>query len=212
MAFGDSATLLDDFDRTNEGPPLSSLYTSITNGMKVASNLAAGNTSLSANIDFRNDATYGADVEVYVTVTTKGGTNQYSSVFARMTTLASGTMDGYEVRANPAAGTDTFTIYRIDNGTATSIGSASAEFASGDKIGISCIGSTIKAYQFTGGSWSEIVSASDATYGAAGYIGLGQVHTTGRLNDLYVGTIGAAVNYGFLKRNPSNQAVERANF
>lgn len=121
MAFGDYATLQDSFDRANEGPPPSSSWTNITNGLKVVSNVAAGNAASANNISFWNVTTFGADVETYATISTKGGTNQTSEVYARMTTLDSGTMDGYMVRMNPASGTDAIGIYRIDNGTATAL-------------------------------------------------------------------------------------------
>lgn len=192
MAFGDTATLLDDFNRSNEGPPLSADWTSITNGLKVVSNTVAGNGSGVNNIEFYDVSTFGPDVEAHIIISSKGGTNQFCSVFARMTTLASGTMDGYEARATPASGTDTIALYRIDNGTATLLDSASVEFASNDKLGIECIGSAIKVYHYTGGAWVERCSATDATYGAAGYVGIAQGHTTGRLDDFFAGTVGGS--------------------
>lgn len=190
MAYGDYATLQDNFDRADEGPPPSASWTNITNGLKVATNVAAGNVgTLSNNISFWNVATFGADCEAYATISTKSGNNQPMEVYARMTTLVSGTMDGYMVRMSPASGTDAIGIYRIDNGAATALTTGTQEFASGEKLGIEIIGSTIKLFHFTGGAWNERLSTSDTTYSAAGYVGLNINHTTGRFNDFYAGTI-----------------------
>ncbi len=42
MAFGDSSSLLDDFDQADEGPPITG-WTDVLNGLEIVSSTARGN-------------------------------------------------------------------------------------------------------------------------------------------------------------------------
>lgn len=143
-------------------------------------------------------ATFGADCEVYMTIATKiTATDDTSSIVARCTNNTDiSTMDGYQVSVLTQAGNDIVTIERIDNGTIVQLGASIAqEISNGDSIGLECIGSTIKAYyKASGGSWTELGSRTDATYGAAGYIGFYATSTTvtWRYDDFGGGTVVAA--------------------
>lgn len=195
MAFGDYATLLDNFNRANTGPPPSSDWTTILNGHKIVSNVIVGNNAAASNISAWDTATYGGAVECYVTVPTKMADGTYIEIAARLTTLSAATIDGYLVRctAVAGAGNDTWRIYRLDNGSYTALGTGSVtgEFTAGDKIGIECNGSTITAYHYTGGAWSSKTSVTDTTYSAAGYVGLTSVNAVATFDDFYAGTITA---------------------
>ena len=63
-------------------------------------------------------------------------------------------------------------------------------WASGDKLGIEIIGSTIRMMQYTGGAWIELASRTDlATYTAAGYIGFDVGTNSVRMIDFGGGTV-----------------------
>jgi hypothetical protein len=209
MAFGDFATSQDDFNRANTGPPPSASWTTMLNGHKVVTNACAVNTAAAQCISFWNAATFGADVEAYATISTAASGGQ-PEVYARMTTLSSGTTDGYCVRfvKTSGANNDKMRIFRIDNGAFTQLGadvSTSVDYASGDKIGIEVVGTTITAYHFTGGAWVNRGSRTDSTYSAAGYVGVGSVDDV--LDNFFAGVIRIYRN----QIRSSSQAVKRAN-
>jgi len=118
MAFGDSASLLDNFNRTNEGPPPSSSWTRsgwAGDGLKVVSNELQPNNMNTSCANYWNPATFGADCEVYATITDIDSTVSSINVQLRLTdTPSAATVDGYDF------GVDTFDnvtkIKRIDNG------------------------------------------------------------------------------------------------
>jgi hypothetical protein len=194
MAFP-TTSVLDDFNRSNEGPPPSANWTDLLNGMEVVSNACKGDNGGDANVSLWDAATYGADCEAYLTITTRGSNLQLLYLFARCTTLNIATFDGYDVEYTVVDGVnnDTVIINRIDNGVTTQLGATiTLEFANGDKLGIEAIGSTIKAYRCpSGGSWGDISSGgrSDSSYGSAGYVGLGCYSNTYVLDDFGGGTV-----------------------
>lgn len=219
------AQLLDNFNRANEGPPPSSSWTNVINGLKVVSNACKGNGSGVQNISFWN-AQMGPDVDVEVTLDSKGGTNQFVELYLGMTTQSSGTMDGYCVRMNPQSGTDQVIFFRIDNGTFAQIGSViGQEITGGDKIRFRRVGDVISVWRHDGSDWAELGNRTDATYSAAGYVGIGIAHTIAILDDFCAETIsgdvvvtpspatvkGAAVNptvvLGSLTLNPTAAAA-----
>ena len=138
-----------------------------------------------------NVATFGADCEAYVTIATVSGANSIS-VYARMSALnTAGGPNGYRVSLTAL---NTLSIQRLDSGSPTTLGATiSQTISNGDSLGIECTGSTIKAYyKASGGSWTEIGSRTDATYGAAGYIGLECYNDVIRFDDFGGGTIAGA--------------------
>lgn len=100
-------------------------------------------------------------------------------------------IDGYGVRVTVnTGGNETITLERFDDGVPTTLASDNTHnLANGDKIGLEIIGSTLKVYLDQGGGWAEILSASDGSYGDAGYIGAGLVSATGRLDNFSGGTV-----------------------
>lgn len=196
MAFGDYATLLDNFNRADQGPPPSTDWTTLLNGHNILSNLVRGNNGSASNVSLWDIATYGADVEAYLSIPTLVADGENVEVYARMTTLVGATVDGYLARWNRVSGAsnDTLQLYSVTNGVATKLGAdiATQEMTAGDKLGIEIIGTTISLYTYTGGAWTNKGSRTDSTYSAAGYVGIGCVGNTGRFDDFYAGTITVA--------------------
>lgn len=194
MPFPDDANvvLLDDFNRADVGPPPSASWTdkvlsADANGLKVLSNvLAPGGAPTVPASSYWSAATFGPDVQAYVTVSTVG--TAQVRCWARVANPgAVGTTNGYFVNNIPAT---SLRIFRVDNDVATQLTSnLGAAAGSGDKFGIECAGTKISAYLFTAGSWSQTASITDATYSAAGYVGLRiSSDAAGRLDDFSAGT------------------------
>lgn len=182
--------ILDDFDRDNEGPPLSANWTTLNNGLVVVSNVA-GPTGAGPNVEEWDVTTFGPETEVFATIAVKQPANNDNIILiARGTTLVIGTLDGYIVTAQPEAGGDMVFIERLDNGAATILGAGIAQaFSAGDKFGLECIDDTHTAY-YHDGSWNNLGNRSDATYGAAGYIGMSiENDTIARMDDFGGGTV-----------------------
>lgn len=201
MAFGDYATLLDDFNRANEDPLsdggrwTNRIDPVNHNDMQTASNLCAPPTTVGPGSAWWNPNYFGPDVEAYYTVSALTADNGYLRVFARVIDPRTNGAKGYMVQINILSGTDTTELYRMDSATSfTQIGSTfSANWTAGWKIGLECIGSTITAYQNTGGGWTSIITATDETYPGSGFAAIGGRKDTGsnigRLDDVYAGTI-----------------------
>ncbi len=176
MAFPTTG-VLDAFNRANEGPPPSANWTSAweNNQFSVVGNQCEHTGALNDySTAHWNVSTFGPDSECYVTVVAKPTNNDDElGVGCRMANIGAGTTDGYMMTPRvKSAATDEFRLFRFDNGVSTQLGAAvTQEIATGDAIGIEAIGSTIKAfYKASGGSWTEVMSRTDATYTAAGSI------------------------------------------
>lgn len=185
--------ILDSFTRGNEEPVAG--WTDINNGIKLDTFVITGDTGSNDTAGW-NATTYGPNSEAYATVL--GAQGNKCAVMARLTTLVSGTYDGYFAYQ---ASDDNTQLYRLDNGGFTEIGTEySFVMASGDKIGIECIGTAIKAYIKDGAAaWGAVVSTTDGAHGNAGYVGawiddnnIGQR----ALDDFGGGTIGVAPTGG----------------
>ncbi len=181
--------ILDDFNRTNEGPPPSASWTDVFNGLKVVSNVCVGNSSLDYNVDNWNTQP-GNDQEAYLTITNAGATGAKLYLQIR----SSGTdSDGYSLEFLKLAGTDTLMLNDYATGTIISGSSIiDQEISAGDSFGISAIGSTVTAYyKASGGSWTAITSGTDTTY-TSGKISLAIKFNTITIDDFGGGTVVAA--------------------
>lgn len=179
--------ILDNFNRADENPITG--WTALFNGFRVVSNAMKGTTA-GSNFAYYSAATYGPDCECYMTIATKVPTGGAMAVLARLVDTGSiGTIDGYILNVAVAAGTDTITIQRLDNGVGTTLGSSiSQEVSNGDSIGIECIGSSISCwYKASGGSWTNLGTRTDSTYTAAGRVGVSTTTDTSESFDNFGG-------------------------
>jgi len=164
------ASIVDNFNRTNEGPPPSSSWSSIAgiSGVKVISNeCGADGTGICGST---YNTSYNANAECAVIIKTKPGTSEGISVGVRVKDIATG-VDGYTVNALQNSGTDDIRIRRVDNGVATTLSTVSQEYSVGDGIGIQMIGDVIYAWYYNGSTWSSIDNydtSGDATRYTAG--------------------------------------------
>lgn len=150
---------------------------------------AASNVSASGNYvgNYLDNTTYGPDSEAFITVTVLAS---YFGVFARLTT-PTGSYDAYQASWSASD----LTAQRNDNAVQTQLGATvTLAKTAGDTLGLEVIGSTIKVYTETGGTWTERLSRADATYSAAGNIGwdLFDATTAMRLDDFGGGSVVAA--------------------
>lgn len=192
MAFPTTA-ILDNFTRA-DAATLGANWTDLVNGFAIVSNQAAPKVDLVDNVSIWNVATYGPDSECYFDVPTKTSNNNHATwLIIRATTLNIATIDGYAYAAITLSGTDSFRAYRMDNFVQTQLGaSVAVELTSGDSQGLEMIGTTLAIYHKTAGTWSQLATRTDATYTAAGYIGIYSTRTSPRVDNFGGGTIGAA--------------------
>ncbi|RIK31150.1 MAG: hypothetical protein DCC56_02885 [Anaerolineae bacterium] len=188
------AQILDTFDRANEGPPPSSNWVNVLNGLKVVGNQCKGNEgSGGSNVSFWDDV-FGPDVEVDVTLVSKGGANEYCAIFARMTTQNIATMDGYFLLLEPQSGTDMVSIWKITDGSITQIGNTVNYELSGDTPWrFKLVGEDIRALRWDGDEWIEVLAVQDSSYLDAGYTGLAIVDINAILDDFGAETILSAL-------------------
>jgi hypothetical protein len=201
MAFPQNA-VLDDFNRANQGPPPSTNWSILHNGVdagKVVSNQWAANGNPSCG--YWNPTSFGPDQEVYCSLPVRASDGQRFDLNARVQgTLAS--QNGYVLRLNPAAGAanDAITIRRITNGSTTTLKSFTQEVSNGDGLGLTAIGSVLTAlYKPSGGAWGILGSydtVNDATkYTAGGFIGFEcNLDSSIRMDDFGGGNVVANAN------------------
>lgn len=209
-----STSLLDAFTGADQNP-ISTNWSTPATGVGVGSckrlsNQIAGSVASTSDAWY-NVATYGPDCECYVTVTVKTATGDGIGVYGRVQqpSVSAATLDGYLVYASTASGTDTITIYRVDNIALTSLAVASQEFAVGDKIGIEIIGTTINAWYWNGSTWTNVATATDSTYSAAGRLAFRIRGTLGRADDFSGGTITTYIDAATVigKTTPSTSEI-----
>jgi hypothetical protein len=157
-------------------------------GIQIQSNAATG-VNAGGNEGWYNLRTFEASQEAYFTISTVGASGDYCGVALRIAAPGTAGMDGYEVDMVKAAGTDNVEFYRIDNSTYTQIGaSVPQEFSNGDALGGRIVGSQLDCYRKPSGSpWAAVARITDATYTAAGYVGINSQGTTQRLDDYGAG-------------------------
>lgn len=190
--------ILDDFNRSNTGPPPSSSWSGpVFSGdgqLKVVSNQLSVNAS--GFSDNYWNTLVGPDCEVYATIVTIAGSGTPTFYLdARITSPNAAGVSGYELDwAETTGATDSLFLYRFDSGVYTQLGaSVSQEVASGDSLGMSVIGSTITGYYKSGaGAWTSFGARTDSTYTGIGYISIGSDNTTHKFDNFGGGTIGSS--------------------
>lgn len=162
--------ILDDFNRADGGA--GSNWTNLLGSITITSNQVSGGST--QNVGYWNVTTYGANMEAFITLPTKPSDTAIADIGIRIQDVGSiASVDGYSARVAAAAGTDTLSIQRIDNGTGTTLASVSQEFTSGDSFGIRASGSRLELWYRSGsGLWQRLTTATDTTYTNGGYISL----------------------------------------
>lgn len=190
MAFP-TTSVLDNFNRANGDA--GSNYTA--NGYnfgfvipQISSNTLKRNSSGTSDA-YWNVAQYGPDVEAYIDISTDLVSDDYGFSI-RFINPVSANVSGYFLHIGASAA-DTTKIERVDNGAFTVLGSSVAQtWATGEKFGVSAVGSTLSVFRYTAGAWgAAYATRTDSTYTAAGYIDIYITGTTGRYDNFGGGTV-----------------------
>jgi hypothetical protein len=195
--FPEAAKLVDDFNRAD-----GNVYAGAGGALWSSTGLNGGANGLniSANQLFATGAngytlgSFGPDVEVVIDLPTLMAQNEgYVFIAARVQEPGSGTWDGYgAIFIRVGAGEYLHQIRRYDNASSTVLGgtASTAALAAGDQLGFSAIGSVLTLWRRPSeGAWEKLASREDATYSAAGPVGI-EVTSSTRLDNLFIGTIG----------------------
>lgn len=158
-----TTVIQDDFNRSNEGPPMTGWSTILGDGWEVLSNQAVvdATTNGFAVTYYALSATTAVDWEVYATIVDKGLNGEEFDLSG-----VDSSSNGYGLVLYPVAGTDTVEIIRNDSGPGTGLSTVSQEITNGDGLGIRRIGNDIYLWYRSGASgiWSVIDSHTDSTY------------------------------------------------
>lgn len=192
MSFPTVSTVVDNFNRAAIG----ATWTTGSFYGDAAVSISASTVLTGASFagGYKNDATYGPDLDGMIDISTADNTHgDQPNLLFRLTNGNS--PNGYGFCTNVGASTVTGRIIRIDGGANTQLGATFAitALASGHKIGANMTGSVINAYQFTSGAWgASLANRSDSTYTTAGNFGV-EVQT-GLLDNLAGGTISSSID------------------
>lgn len=202
MAFPETS-VLDSFDRSNEGPPPSASWRSDSARAGFSTLSVSSNQCVSSGGDGGLWGTaVGPETELFTTIADIAANGAQTQFFLRANDVGNtSTVTGYELRwfrADASTGTQ-YQFYRWDTGgVQTDLGAFGTEsggsWSNGIKFGVSMVGSTLTLY-VNRGSWSQIDTRSDSTYNSSGYIGLRLSGSTAtKYDDFGGGTIPASGN------------------
>lgn len=172
------ASVLDNANRANEGPPPSANWTTVIGGHTVATNRLAATGAV--NTSYWNVSQV-LDGEVFVTLVTRPADTKTASVLARYT-LSQSYLLG--ITRNDA-GNDTLGFYYYDGVTTNLLGSWVIALQDGDTFGLRFLGSNF--YVFYNGI--QVGSVSDSSIAVAGYIGISTNSTATIMDDFGGGSI-----------------------
>lgn len=199
-AFGASAALLSAFTGADENPLSEggnwAKVDTAGGNLKRVSNVVGGVTASAAAYNYWTPSNFGADCEAYLTIATKPSVNGTVRLGIRIQGEGgTSTWDGYVAFWQAVSGTDTLLLQRVTNGSSTTLATVNQEFATGDKVGLRALGSTIEMWRHDGSSWALLASVVDTTYASAGkvLIEVADSALTGRLDDVYAGTVTATL-------------------
>jgi hypothetical protein len=186
-----TTSVLDNFNRANEGPPPSANWSADQYGLALAGWAVVSNTiDASANFsaNYWSASTFGPDCEGFITLTTWTFSANDVDLTARLQGgVGTSAVDGFTVKATSVSGgaNDTIKIMRLDNGTNTQLGATiTQELADGDSLGIECSGTSISAYyKPAAGAWTLGGTRTDAAHGSAGNLGIYAANTSTALDD-----------------------------
>lgn len=174
-----TTSVLDNFNRT-DAATLGANWTPSQFGGSISPRIVGNAAGPDSDLDagnyadaFWNVATFGPDVECYMTLSANAGGGGYEC-HIRLTGL-DGTPDGYMISGQDGGGNDN-QLYRINQNVQTALGSAAVQdMSNGDKVGVERIGNDLKMYRMpAAGSWAQLGSTvTDSNLSqAAGNIGL----------------------------------------
>lgn len=184
------ATLLDNFNRANEGPPpsaswLSSAFSTGTSQMAVVSNALKRPGSGYGSAVWGTQ--YGPDTILIVTLSTVGD----FTMILRGQAPGSGAWDGYELAYTNS--THTFLLDVVTNNTngPTLASTSSTTLSNGDKVAFMVIDNTLSMAVNSGGAWSAdlLTASAGASITGAGYVGIWANGTTPVFDDFSAGTV-----------------------
>lgn len=173
-----------------EGPPMTG-WTDLVSGIKSISG-GVGQANVTQSLSYYSaGGPYTNNCEDYADIATKPGTNGTFSVFLLQDVGSIATADGYEGRMTVVSGAsnDTWRIYRIDNGAATQLATATQEAANGDGLWLENKNGILNLYRRSSGVWTLMCTATDTTYTGSKYVGLGLSDTTARADNFGGGII-----------------------
>lgn len=206
MAFPTISTVLDNFNRGDgaiganwSAAPLNNAFPAFD----ILSNTARPPNS--GNQMWWNVAQYGPDCEARVTLSTFDTTSNAKGVafFARLVNPSASvsTCNGYiaffYINQGDASH-DTIEIGKYTNSVYAQLGISTttmSNLATGDELGFELIGTSLKAWRKpSGGAWGTELTVTDATYSAAGFVGLHGDNAAFRVDDFTGGTINTVPN------------------
>jgi len=165
MAFP-TTPVLDDFIRGDEGPPPSASWENTlfpsTGGMVVLTNQLAKESAIRCSAFWITPP--GLNYELFATVATRPADGSDADLNVARNSAAD--YDGYLVRLHrDDVGGDLFELRRWDNGSSALLDTVGVTFADGDALGLRRIGAALEGwYKPAAGAWTQLLSASDATY------------------------------------------------
>jgi hypothetical protein len=184
-------SVLDNFNRGNGGvganwstDPDGAGY----NTWNVISNQAGPSVAFSAN--WWNPTQFGPDCEVYCTVAVAPGSSL--RLYARIQNPGVGaSVSNWELEIDGSSSYISKTIN--GNANRTTVVNTGILFATGDMMGLECIGNVITAYRKpAAGAWGSIGTVTDSANPGAGFIGmLNNNDTVVRIDDFGGGALAA---------------------
>lgn len=181
----------DNFNRANEGPPPSAIWTTGVlggaAGLRVVGNELVADAANGSG--YLNNANYGPDTGVYVTRRNAPSAGQGIKLYARLTPGASA--NGYELHVREQAASVEFIFGKYVSGTYSQIGSmvtSSGAPASGHKYAFLLLGNRLSALRDAGAGQGpvEVGSVTDNSHSAAGRVGVLIEGTNSSWDDLAV--------------------------
>ena len=162
--FFPTTPILDNFNRSDEGPPPSAQWTSFGfQGGQVSQNLCAGGSNFWLDLDF------GANCEDYVTVVHRQEDIDEVTLFVRAGASDAGGGYGVLVIRDGALAH----VYLQRFWLEILAGPVEIEYNDGDSFGLRAVGNVITAYyRPVGEDWQVIMQVEDGVYSEVGYMGI----------------------------------------
>lgn len=179
-----SGPISDDFNREDEYPLAN--WQHWLAGIELSGGIARGISS-GYNISWFNATNYGPDLEVHSRMVGADGSGSGMVVYARVNPFSGPTINGYLAAAIQASGDDYIVLQRIDSNVPTNLHSVIGQPVwPGHRIGMRIVGDQISLYYDDGTGWEERQTVTDATYSAAGRVGLTLIDPSSAVDDFTV--------------------------